>query len=160
MRITRIGSDYIEINEETIKDEKLLKIPRVHLIKLSFDKPTDSKVKGVLELFPKTNRFVIENNIKIYNNILKFTSKKYYVENTIGQPPITFFKKNNKVLVNFNNLSETEQIFFYKRVLFEDVLRNTEVIIINQDAYEDNKPSLEKWSGNVIIDNTKLWKCA
>jgi hypothetical protein len=160
MRITKIGSDYIEIDEETIKEEKLLKIPRVHLIKLCFEKPTDLKVKGVLELFPKTNRFVIEDNIKIYNNILKFTSKKYYVENTIGQPVITFFKKNNKVLVNFNNFSEAEQTFFSKRTMFEDVLRNTEVIVIHQDVYEDNKSALEKWSGNVIIDNTKLWKCA
>ncbi len=157
MQITKIGTDFIEIDEETIKDEKLLKIPRVHLIKLSFDKPTESKVKSVLESFPKTNRFVIEDNIKIYNTILKFTSKKYYVENPVGSSVITFFKKNNKVLCNFNNFSKTEQTFFYRRSAFEDVLRNTEVIVIHQDAYEEHKKTLDNWSGNVIIDNKILW---
>ena len=93
MRITNKGTDYIVIDEETINSKELQAIPRVHLIKLDFEKPTDSKIRKVLDLFPKTNRYVIEDNIKTYNNILKYTNKKYYVENTPGASIITFFKK-------------------------------------------------------------------
>jgi len=157
MRITNQGSDYIVINEESIKDKQLQEIPRVHLIKLDFEKPTDEKVRSVLNLFPKTNRYVIENNIKQYNNILKHTNKKYYVENTIGSNVITFFKKNNKVLVNFNNFLDYEREFLLENPTFEDVLKNTEVIMIDQESYELYKSTLENWSGNVIIDNTRLW---
>ena len=151
MRITNIGSDYILIDEDNFDDVKLLGIPRVHLIKLDFYKPTEEKVRKVLELYPKTNRYVIENNIKTYNYILRGTSKKYYIENSIGSKIITFFKKNNKVLVNFHNLTEYEQQFLLSEDCFEDVLRNTEVIIINQEMFDDRKDVLEKWSGNVII---------
>ena len=155
MRITNQGSDYIVINEESIKDEKLQEIPRVHLIKLDFEKPTESKVHAVLILFPKTNRYVIENNIKQYNNILKHTNKKYYVENTIGTNVITFFKKNNKVIVNFNNFTDEEREFLLDGPTFADVLKNTEVIMINQAGYERYRYVLENWSGNVIIDNSE-----
>ena len=113
MRVTNFGSDYIRIDEDNIEDDLLLSIPRVHLIKLDFMKPTEAKVRKVLDLYPKTNRFVIETNIKTYNYILRGTNKKYYVENAVGSKIITFFKKNNKVLVNFNNLSSGEKTFFY-----------------------------------------------
>jgi hypothetical protein len=156
MRITSIGSDYIVINEESINDREFQAIARVHLIKLDFEKPTDSKVYKVLDLFPKTNRYVIENNIKHYNSILKHTNKKYYVENAVGTPVITFFKKNNKVLVNFNNFSDIEKKFLLESDSFADVLKNTEVIMINQDGYDKFKLVLENWSGNVIIDNGKI----
>jgi len=153
MRLTNIGSDYIRIDEDNIEDADLLSIPRVHLIKLDFFKPTEGKVRTVLDLFPKTNRYVIENNIKTYNYILKNTSKKYYVENSIGAKVITFFKKNNKVLVNFNNLTEAERRFLLSDDCFDDVLKNTEVIKIGQDVFEAKKTVLDNWSGNVIIHN-------
>jgi hypothetical protein len=156
MRITSKGSDYIVINEESINDKDLQAIPRVHLIKLDFEKPTETKVRMVLNLFPKTNRYVIENNIKQYNNILKYTNKKYYVENTIGANVITFFKKNNKVIVNFNNFTDIEREFLLDGSTFSDVLKNTEVVIIDQDGYEKFRYVLENWSGNVIIDNGKI----
>jgi hypothetical protein len=153
VRITNIGSDYIRLDEDTIDDEDLIAIPRVHLIKLDFLKPSETKVRKVLNLYPKTNRYVIENNIKTYNNILKYTNKKYYVENSIGDGVITFFKKNNKVLVNFNNFTSDEKRFLLFGSTFEDVLKNTEVIVIDQDNYEKFKTVLENWSGNVVIDN-------
>jgi hypothetical protein len=153
MRITNIGTDYIAIDEDNINDNDLLSIPRVHLIKLEFFKPTEGKIRAVLDSYPKTNRYVIENNIKTYNYILKGTSKKYYVENPVGAKVITFFKKNNKVLVNFNNMTSFEQQFLLSDDCFEDVLRNTEVIMINQSTFEEKKSELERWSGNVIIHN-------
>lgn len=154
MRVTNFGSDYIRIDEDNIEDELLLSIPRVHLIKLDFMKPTEMKVRRVLELYPKTNRFVVEDNIKTYNYILRSTNKKYYIENAVGSKVITFFKKNNKVLCNFNNLSAGECEFLTND--FDDVLRNTEVVIINQDIFDGKKEQLDRWSGNVIISNGGL----
>lgn len=154
MRITNYGSDYICIDEDNIEDELLLSIPRVHLIKLDFNKPTETKVRKVLELYPKTNRFVVETNIKTYNYILRGTNKKYYIENSVGSKIITFFKKNNKVLINFNNLSNSEKGFLLNN--FDDVLRNTEVVIIDQEIFDDKKEMLDRWSGNVIISNGGL----
>ena len=151
MRITRIGSDYIRIDEDNIDDEKLLSIDRVHLIKLDFFKPTEQKVKQVIRSFPKTMRYVVETNIKTYNYILKGTNKKYYVENSVGVPLITFFKKNNKVLCNFNNFGEIDRQYLNVDAVFEDILKNTEVVVINQETFNDKKEILDNWSGNVII---------
>lgn len=156
MRITNVGSDFIRIDEDNLEDEKLLNIPRVHIIKLDFFKPSEAKVKRVIELYPKTMRFVIENHVKTYNYILRGTNKKYYVENYPGVDIITFFKKNNKVLCNFNNLRAVEKEFLLTDFVFVDVLRNTEVIIVNQDIFENKEKHLEPWSGNVIISNNSL----
>ena len=153
MRVTSVGSDYIRIDEDNLEDEKFSRIERVHLIKLDFFKPTESKVKRVIAKFPKTNRFVVENNIKTYNYILKSTNKKYYVENAVGTKIITFFKKNNKVLVNFNNLTQIEKAFLLTVDAFDDVLKNAEVIIVDQMTFEEKKTVLDGWSGNVIIHN-------
>jgi hypothetical protein len=85
---------------------------------------------------------------------LRSTNKKYYIENAVGSKVITFFKKNNKVLCNFNNLSTAECEFLTNN--FDDVLRNTEVVIINQDIFDGKKEQLDRWSGNVIISNGGL----
>lgn len=151
MRITKIGTDYIRVDEDNIDDERLLKIDRVHLIKLDFFKPTETKIKKVISLYPKTMRYVIENNIKTYNYILKNTNKKYYIENPVGSNVITFFKKNNKVLVNFNNFTQFEKQFLLSESTFIDVLKNTEVIMVNKEVFDQKKDALEKWSGNVIV---------
>ena len=153
MKLTKIGSDFISIDENNLDDETLLAIPRVHIIKLNFLKPSKQKVERVLDLYEATNRFVIEDNIKIYNYILRSTNKKYYIENSPGARLISFFRKNNKVLVNFNNLNLFECQFLLSDVCFEDVLKNTEVIMINKKVYEEKKDILDGWSGNVIINN-------
>lgn len=75
--------------------------------------------------------------------------------NIPGAQLITFFKKNNKVLVNFNNLTTFERQFLLIDDNFGDVLRNTEVIMVNQEIFEEKKTFLETWSGNVIISNGK-----
>jgi len=153
MRITRIGTDYVRIDEDNLDDERLLNIERVHLIKLDFFKPTETKIKKVMELFPKTMRYVVEQNIKTYNFILRNTNKKYYVENSVGAKVITFFKKNNKVLLNFNNLTLFEKQFLLSEEVFDDVLKNCEVVMISKENFDEKKDVLERWSGNVIIHN-------
>jgi len=150
MRITRIGSDYISIDEDNIKDGKLLEIPRVHIIELNFFNPTKEKIERVMSLFPKTNRYVVSNNIRIYNYVFKQTSKKYYVMNQPGDGIITFFRKNNKVLMNLMNLSIFERQFVLE-VIFEDILKNLEVVMIDKETFDEKKSLLETWNGNVAI---------
>jgi len=153
MIVTSVGTDYIELNESNLYDKDLQRIPRVHLIKLSFDDPTERKVKKVLELFPKTNRFVIENDIKIYNFILRGTSKKYYVSNIQGTDMVSFFRKNNKILVNFNYFDLFDYKYYLIDSVFEDLLRNVEVIDVNRDIFDEKISILENWRGNVIISD-------
>ena len=151
MKITKIGSDYIRIDEDNLEDKKMIGIERVHIIKLDFFNPNDDKVDKVLRLYPKTNRFVIQNNIRIYNNILKTTRKKYYCENSKGDKLLTFFRKNNKVLLNFFNLSPIEREFSLSISAFKDILKNLEVILIDKNNYLDKETILKDWDGNVII---------
>jgi len=150
MQITSAGSDYIRINEDSLYDESLINIGRVHLIQLDFEYPTESKIKQVLKLYPKTKRYIINDNIRIYNYILRSTSKKYYIENLPGSNLISFFRKNNKVLLNFNNLSDIESMFLLSDN-FEDLLKNVEVIKINKEVYKSKFDILNLWRGNVII---------
>ena len=154
MRITAIGSDYIGVNEENYGSDLFQKIPRVHLIKLDFAMPTYDLVNQVMYMFPKTNRFVIEDNIREYNSILRRTEKKYYVMNKEGSDIISFFRKNNKILLNMMSLTKEERDFFLMEGVFEDVLRNTEVIAISKKVYDEKIEVLDKWKGNVIIIGT------
>jgi hypothetical protein len=151
MRITAIGSDLIVVNEENYGSQIYQKIPRVHLIKLDFEIPTYELIDEVLHLFPKTNRFIIEDNIREYNQILRRTEKKYYVMNKKKADIISFFRKNNKILLNFMNLTKEERDFFLMEGVFEDVLRNTEVITLTKRIYDEKIEVLDKWKGNVVI---------
>lgn len=155
MRITKIGSDIISVDEDNLHNEHLVNIPRVHIIKLNFFRPNNIKVQSVLSLYPKTNRYVIEDDIKIYNHILRRTSKKYYVVNKKGVSLISFLRKNNKILLNFLNLSIYERQFFLTDRVFEDILRNTEVIIIDKAIFDEKESVLNEWNGNVIIEDDK-----
>ena len=151
MRITEIGSDFITITEDNLYSEELRNIPRVHLIKLAFFSPTEEKVKKVLSFYPKTNRFIIDDNIRTYNYILKWTNKKYYIQNKEDVGLISFFRKNNKVLLDFSKLSAYE-LHFILNYCFEDVLKNLEVIIINQSILDAKEEILKLWNGNVILN--------
>jgi hypothetical protein len=151
VKFTSVGTDYIAITEDNLKNDKLLSLPRVHLIKLMFFNPTEEKIKSVLSLYPRTNRFVIEDNIRIYNNTLKRTNKKYYVMNMPGIGFISFFRKNNKVLLNIENLSVFEKQFVLK-VCLDDVLRNIEVIQLNREDFLEVEGRFERWNGNVVLN--------
>jgi CRISPR type III-B/RAMP module RAMP protein Cmr1 len=150
MKLTQVGSDYVCISESNLADESLLSIPRIHIIKLDFKEPTMEKVSYVLNTFRSTNRFVIDNNIKFYNSVLKNTNKKYYVANNEGDTLITFFKRNNKVLLDTTNLSVLEKAFVFS-VSLADVLNNTEVIIVERKYYKEHPEPFNKWSGNLIL---------
>lgn len=153
MRLTKIGTDYIRVNEENYTSRKFQEISRVHLIKLDFAIPTYELVNQVIQLFPKTNRFVVDDNIREYNSILRRTEKKYYVMNKKNSDIISFFRKNNKILLNIMNMSKEERDFFLMEGIFEDVLRNTEVIAMNKKIYDEKMEILDKWKGNCIIIN-------
>jgi hypothetical protein len=150
MKLTQVGTDYIIVNEENLKDEKMLAIPRVHLIEMAFTDPTKEKIDAVFTLYPKTNRFIISDNIRIYNAILKETSKKYYVKNTSGVGFITFFRKNNKVLLDTTALLDSEKTLILDTLL-SDILRNIEVIKITKEDFDKYKTILDPWDGNVIV---------
>jgi|GEM_PF-2247699 hypothetical protein len=158
MKITNMGTDFLSIDENNLNDDNFLKIAKIHLIKLSFFKPTKQKVETVIDRFPTTNRFVIEDNVRIYNYILKETNKKYYIENNTDSKIISFFRKNNKVLINFNNLNLFSKQFLLSDDVFEDVLKNTEVIMIDKKTFEEKKEVLKNWSGNVIIGSGGITK--
>ena len=148
MKLTKMGSDYVRIDEDNIEDKNIV---RIHLIKLEFYNPTEEKVKKVIELFPKTNRFVVEDNIRIYNYILKRTSKKFYVQNKSGIGFISFFRKNNKVLLDVTRLSEFEKQFVFHSCL-SDILKNIEVILLEKEDYEAHMGIFKPWNGNVVIN--------
>lgn len=149
MKIAQLYSDYVIVNEENVN-----RITRggekVHLIKLDFDSPTKEKMDIVLDQFYDTRRFVVENNVRFYNYFFKNSSFKYYVENSVGIPLISFLRKNNKVLLNINNLSEFEKQFVL-RIALEDILNNVEVMMMDDYDFNENKSTLESWNGNVIL---------
>ena len=151
--MTKLGSDYICVSEDNITE--YISLPRVHIIKMKFFNPTEGKIKKVLDAYPKTRRFVIEDNIRIYNQTLKRTNRKFYVENVEGVGFISFFRKNNKVLLNVTKLSTFEKQFALN-VCLRDILRNIEVIQLEQEDFDEYKEIFEEWSGNVIITNDKF----
>lgn len=150
MKITKTGSDFVRISETNIADPKLLEIPRIHIIKLDFKEPTPDKVEYVLKTYNMVNRFVIDRHIKFYNDILRGTNKKYYVSNTEEDHLISFFKRNNKVLLDTTRLGPLDKAFVFS-VALQDVLNNTEVIIVGEKYYRENPGPYNKWSGNLIL---------
>lgn len=151
MRITNLGTDYLCLDESNYLNSKYQKIPRIHLIKLEFNSPDKDKINKIIRLFPKTNRFVVDENIREYNFLLKDTSKKYYVMNKKGADIISFLRKNNKILLNFLNMDrETERFLLYDKN-FVDALRNTEVIAIDRNIFDEKSEILNDWAGNIII---------
>lgn len=149
MKIAYIGTDYIVLDENNLAD--FIDKEKIHLIKLDFKEPSHDIILKVLELYPNTNRFVISNNIKMYNDVLKQTTKKYYIENTENTKIITFFRKNNKVLFNFNNVNKKVKEFLLDNFLF-DILKNVEVIIIDINSFNSKESILKNWNGNVVLE--------
>jgi len=66
--------------------------------------------------------------------------KKYYVSNKKGQNSIvSFIKKNNKILLDFNNLNYIALTFFLDDNIFQDLLRNLEIIRVSKEIYLNKK---------------------
>jgi hypothetical protein len=107
----------------------------------------------VIDKFYQTNRFVIDlKNIKYYNFYLKKTNIKYYVINTdvMWNGLISFYKRNNKVLLDITQLNDDEKSFVLNTSL-SDILNNTEVIQIEKNDYVKHSDVINKWKGNCII---------
>lgn len=153
MIITRPDVDIISVNEETIDsfDEQTRK-NRIHIIKLDFEDPDETKIDELQKKFFLTNRFVIKDNIKFYNWYFKPKNKKYYVENNGNSGIFSFFKKNNKILLNFNKLRHDVKTFLTKDFVFKDILRNLEIIEIDDKLYFEKYNILDKWNGNVVVN--------
>jgi hypothetical protein len=158
MRITKLGTDIVSVNENNYGDYEFQKIKRIHLLKLDFVKPEKDIINMIMYLFPKTNRFVIENNIREYNSVLRGTEKKYYVMNKKNANMVSFLRKNNKILFNFVNLNHEEKNFFLLDNIFEDLLKNVEVIAMSKKIHDLKMETLNKWNGNIIVlgDNEVL----
>ena len=146
MKIAKVGSDYLEIDESNFYEDKPTE--KVHLIKFKFETPSKDKILSVIKKFSDTNRYIIDDNIKFYNSVLKTLNKKYYIENDGSQGVITFFKRNNKVLLNMLLLSDDELLYVMNNM--EDVLSNVEVIKMNDEMYEKLEDVLDDWNGNII----------
>jgi hypothetical protein len=106
----------------------------------------------VLKNYRKTNRFIVFDNIRFYNYTLKNISKKYYIEND-EDSIISFFKRNNKVVLNTYRLADYEQDFLEEDGLLIDVLSNLEVMITNRLYYQDKFDIFQVWPGNLILSN-------
>lgn len=152
MKITVINADFVNVDEKNIASLSEKAEEKIHLIKFGFAEPTRDKILNVVNTFSKTNRFVISNNIKLYNDVLKTTGKKYYIENEKGANLISYLRKNNKILVNFNNLRKIEADLLLDESVLMDLLRNVEVIQISKSVYEKNIDIFRMWDGNIILE--------
>jgi len=152
MKIAYIGKDYLTIDEKNVVSIAENNTEKIHLIKLNFTDPTKEKILSVVNVFSKTNRYVICNNIRIYNDVLKYTGKKYYIENIPGSNFISYLRKNNKILLNFSNLREIERTFLLNTTIMEDILKNVEVIQVSKSIYNANINVFNIWDGNIIIE--------
>ena len=153
MIISKYREDYIEVDEYWLRTNENIIQKKIHLVKISFSSPNEEKLDQLLYILPKTNRFIIDNNIKLYNDYFKKTKKKYYVENTFKDQErfISFLRKNNKILIDFTKIES----FNLKHVLFElaweDLLNNIEILKISKVDFELYKSHLSNWDGNVIL---------
>jgi hypothetical protein len=149
------GRDIIRISDLDYENDQPNVSHKVHIIRLNFNEPNDTKMRWIIDKFYQTNRFVIDlKNIKYYNFYLKKTNIKYYVINTdiMWNGLISFYKRNNKVLLDITRLSDDERYFILNTSL-SDILNNTEVIQIEKNDYVKHSDVINKWKGNCIIYN-------
>ncbi len=151
MIITRQGKDIISVTNEDFENNNVISKNKVHLIKILFSYPDEEKLDWLTESYPRTNRFVVSNNIKFFNWYFKTKTKKFYVENNGNSRLFSFFKKNNKILLNFNILDSTTKNFILQDHVFSDILQNLEIIQLNEEIFMEKTHILDKWNGNVII---------
>lgn len=149
MRFTNPGEDVLVITDADVEDGIRQTSNRVHLLKFSFDEPTQEKIDIITEKYPEVNRFIIDDNVRFYNYALKPLQKKYYVMNAPGISLISFLRKNNKILLSLSNLNDIELDFMLLDL--EDVLKNIEVIEGSQDIYLKYKDIFDMWMGNFIL---------
>lgn len=139
---TKLKQDIYIIDEDNYKsiiDEKTKINKKIHLLMLNFKEPDKDKLSFVLNNFRTTKRFIIKDNIRFYNYNLRNTSRKYYVMNKENNSLISFFKKNNKVVLNIFNLRNEEREFIQDDIFLKDILENLEIIIVDKKFYLEHK---------------------
>lgn len=155
MIISYLNKDYIEVDESWLINNPERIEKKIHLVKLCFTSPDEDKIQEILNLLPFTNRFIINNglHVKIYNDFFKKTVKKFYVENSHEDQwkIISFIRKNNKILLNFENFENEIIKRVFVNELFFDILKNVEIIKIKNTTFQMIQHKLEKWNGNVIL---------
>lgn len=152
MIITEINKDFIILDEKNYKD--FLKIKKIHLIKLNFKSPNKFIIEECIRLYRNTNRYIIDDNIRDYNNTLKHTGKKYYIENSKNVVDlISFFRKNNKILLNFENLTYIDKDYCLKNI--RNIIKNVEIIALSMSDFDKVYDELVQWPGNVIVLNSE-----
>lgn len=153
MIVTVPGKDIITVTDSELEGWTPEAVDKkVHLIKIKLDEPTEDKMNFILFKYPHTNRFIVGDNIRFYNWFFRNYEKKYYVENRYNAKIISFFKKNNKVLLNFNKLDYDTKRFALKNEVFKDILRNLEIIQLDDETFNRKKDILSSWNGNVIVE--------
>ena len=157
MKTTELGKDIIIIDESFDLNEHVEH--KVHLICLKFKTPSFEIMDGITNTFHKTNRYIIDSsNIRLYNAYFKKTSLKYYVINTDGNYTgiVSFFKRNNKVILDFNQLNDIDKEYLFIDEVLCDILSNTEVVVISKDDYTKRLDIFDRWNGNCIITDKPL----
>ena len=148
MKCAYYNQHWLTIDENNYKKEFETK-NKIHLIHLNFDVPTITNITKVINNFPSTKRYIISNNIKWYNVFLKGKKKFYVMNNEETNGLLSFFRKNNKVLLNFTCLNEVETQFILCNM--NDTLRNVEVIMLNSALKGMLEDDLYGWNGNVLL---------
>lgn len=73
--------------------------------------------------------------------------------NVEGNSIVSFFKRNNKVVLNTFRLSEYERDFLEQDEFLIDLLSNLEVMITNRLYYQRKQNIFQVWPGNLILSN-------
>lgn len=161
MILTVMGRDLVEINDENINSDEINTLyktgEKVHIIKLNFKAP-ESYANEILDKFPKTKRFIIEDknkDVSFWNSFFKEYEnatgdwKKFYVENISGQDFIKFFKRHNKIFLNLQNLSPIAVSLIETEIY--SILTMVEIIQGSQEFLKDNMNILSEWRGNFVV---------
>ena len=65
---------------------------------------------------------------------------------------VLLLRKNNKILINFCNLRESEKTFFLDEVVLIDLLKNVEVVQMYKNLFLDKYGNIfDNWNGNLIL---------
>jgi len=162
MIITMINKDLVEINDSNINSEEIRylyeKGDKIHIIKLNFEQP-EKYANQIIDKFPKTKRFIIEDknkSVSYWNNFFKEYEnstgvwKKFYVENIPNQDFVRFFKRHNKIFLNMDNLS-TEANQLVQSEIYS-ILFMIEIIQGSKEFMKKNIKILNEWRGNFVIN--------
>jgi hypothetical protein len=163
MRVAEQGKNYAVIRSVEDLPRPAEGESKFHLIKLELEDPTEEQVNRVFQEYPETKRFIVNAYIRFYNGIFKRErTRKFYVENRKDDNLFVYFKKNNKIAVNLDNLRPVEF-----ELLADDlflVLNYVEVVVATAKAWKRlyelkgekvTEEIIRNWKGNVVFEQGK-----